>query len=163
MSYVSYIWQMIVFNTVYELFAIIRKTKLYKFIPVTISFDCFSMSSYFMDYNSMCPTANFIPNETVVCFSTLADNGKKVFPKYKREQDRSHQWSTRPAHSTGRQWLSLELEVLGRTDGRTLLCENNDHYRSGLWSASWINIFNCHILRVYCHFCRLFTVFSKHL
>ena len=35
-------------------------------------------------------------------------------------QDRSHQWSTRPAHSPGRQWLSLDFEVLGRTDGRTL-------------------------------------------
>ena len=29
----------------------------------------------------------------------------------------------------------------GRTDGRTdTLCENSDHYRPGLWSASWINI-----------------------
>ena len=35
-------------------------------------------------------------------------------------QDRSHQWSTRPAHSPGRQWLSLDFEVLGRTDVRTL-------------------------------------------
>ena len=27
------------------------------------------------------------------------------------------------------------FEVLGRTDGRTdTLCENSDHYRSGLWS-----------------------------
>ena len=55
-------------------------------------------------------------------------------------QDRSHQWSTRPAHIPGRQWLSLDFEVLGRTDGRTdTLCENSDHYRPGLWSASWIN------------------------
>ena len=28
----------------------------------------------------------------------------------------------------------------GRTDGRTdNMCENSDHYRPGLWSASWIN------------------------
>ena len=28
----------------------------------------------------------------------------------------------------------------GRTDGRTdTLCEISDHYRPGLWSASWIN------------------------
>ena len=32
----------------------------------------------------------------------------------------------------------------GRTDGRTYgltdtLCENSDHYRPGMWSASWIN------------------------
>ena len=50
-------------------------------------------------------------------------------------QDRSHQWSTRPAHNPGRQLLSLDFEVLGRTYRRT------DHYRPrpGLWSASWIN------------------------
>ena len=35
-------------------------------------------------------------------------------------QDRSHQWSTRPGHSPGRQWLSLDFEVLRRMDGRTL-------------------------------------------
>ena len=29
-------------------------------------------------------------------------------------QDRSHQWSTRPAHSPGRQWLSLDFAVLGQ-------------------------------------------------
>ena len=59
--------------------------------------------------------------------------------KYTR-QDRSHQWSTRPAHSPGRQWLSLDFEVLGRTYGRKdTLCENSDYYRPGLWSASWIN------------------------
>ena len=40
-------------------------------------------------------------------------------------QDRRHQWSTRPAHSPGRQWLSLDFEGLGWTDGRTdTLCEN---------------------------------------
>ena len=28
----------------------------------------------------------------------------------------------------------------GRTDGRTdNMCENNEHYRPGLWLASWIN------------------------
>ena len=32
-------------------------------------------------------------------------------------RDRGHQWSTRPAHSPARQWLSLDFEVLGRTDG----------------------------------------------
>ena len=37
---------------------------------------------------------------------------------------------------SSRQWLSLDFEVLGRTD---TLCENSDHYRPGLWSASWIN------------------------
>ena len=57
---------------------------------------------------------------------------------------RSHQWSTRPSHG-------LELDgsedlfcfawfwtmgVYGRTD---TMCENSDHYRPGLWSASWIN------------------------
>ena len=30
----------------------------------------------------------------------------------------------------------LILEILGRTDTQ---CENSDHYRPGLWSASWIN------------------------
>ena len=44
--------------------------------------------------------------------------------KKEEEEDRSHQWSTRPAHSPGRQWLSLDFEVLGwtyrRTDERTL-------------------------------------------
>ena len=45
----------------------------------------------------------------------------------KKEQDRSHQWSTRLAHRSGRQWLSLDFEVWeGRTDN---LCENSDHYR----------------------------------
>ena len=34
-------------------------------------------------------------------------------------QDRSHQWSTRPAHNPGRQWLSLDFEILGQTEGRT--------------------------------------------
>ena len=38
----------------------------------------------------------------------------------------SHQWSTWLAHSPGRQWLSLNFEVLcrtyGRTDGRTTTC-----------------------------------------
>ena len=33
----------------------------------------------------------------------------------------------------GRQRLSLDFEVLGR------MCENSDHYRPRLWSASWIN------------------------
>ena len=27
----------------------------------------------------------------------------------------------------------------GRTDGTDNMCENSDHYRPGLWSASWIN------------------------
>ena len=40
--------------------------------------------------------------------------------KFKVRQDTSHQWSTRPVHSTGRQWLSLDFEVLGLTDGRIL-------------------------------------------
>ena len=51
------------------------------------------------------------------------------------------EWSTRPAHRPGRQWLSLDFEVLGRTDGWAgNLCENSDHYRPELWSASWINL-----------------------
>ena len=60
----------------------------------------------------------------------------KKYPK----QDRSHQWSIWPAHSPGRQWLSLDFDVLCRTYGRTYnMCENSDHYRPGLRSASWIN------------------------
>ena len=35
------------------------------------------------------------------------------------EQDRSHQWSTRPAHSPGRQWLFWGGRTDRRTDGRT--------------------------------------------
>ena len=39
----------------------------------------------------------------------------------------------------GRQWLSLDFEVLGRTYvGTDNLCENSGHYRPGFWSASWI-------------------------
>ena len=67
--------------------------------------------------------------------SVVTDLWKRSL-EFKVTQDRSHQWSTRPAHSPGRQWLSLDFEVLGRTD---TLCENSDHYRPGLWSASWIN------------------------
>ena len=69
--------------------------------------------------------------------------------KRKKIQDRSHQWSTRPAHSPGRHWLLWGGRTYVQTDGRTdvrtygltdTLCENSDHYRPGLWSASWINI-----------------------
>ena len=38
-------------------------------------------------------------------------------------QDMSHQWSTRPVHRPGRQWLLLDFEVLTdwrRTDGPTI-------------------------------------------
>ena len=75
-----------------------------------------------------------------LCFGLVDQN------KYR--QDRSHQWSTRPAHSPGRQWLSLDRLILKFWDGRTdvhtygltdTLCENSDHYRPEQWSASWIN------------------------
>ena len=36
------------------------------------------------------------------------------------EQDRSHQGSTRPALRPCRQWLPLDFEVLGRTDGQSV-------------------------------------------
>ena len=67
--------------------------------------------------------------------------GKNLLPDNKPVQDRSHQWTTQPTHSLCWQWLSFDFEVLGRTDWRTdvrTLCENSDHYRPGLWSASWI-------------------------
>ena len=56
-------------------------------------------------------------------------------------------WSTRPAHSSGRQWISLYYVTDGLTDGNTdgraywrtdNMCENSDHYRPRLCSASWI-------------------------
>ena len=53
---------------------------------------------------------------------------------------RSHRWSTRPAHRLGRQWFLLDFEVLARTDGQCVW--NSVHYRPGLWSASWINIWH---------------------
>ena len=40
-------------------------------------------------------------------------------------------------HSASPQWLSLDIEVLGRTNEHFM--KNSDHYRPGLWSASWIN------------------------
>ena len=57
------------------------------------------------------------------------------FAKYKIQQDRSHQWSTRPDHSPSWQWF-WSFGTDGWTDTQ---CENSDHYRPGLWSASWIN------------------------
>ena len=39
--------------------------------------------------------------------------------KFIIQRDRSTEWSTRPAHNSGRQWYSLNFEKLERTDGRT--------------------------------------------
>ena len=83
-----------------------------------------------------------------------------ILKERKLLQARSHQWTTRPAHRPGRQWLSLEFEILGQTDGGTEgrmyrrtdnLCENSDHYRSRLWSVSWINILCAYFLLSYRH------------
>ena len=41
-----------------------------------------------------------------------------------------------------------------RTDGRTdNMCENSDHYRPGLWSASWINNEKSNVHCTYCLTC----------
>ena len=52
--------------------------------------------------------------------------------------------------------ISLDFEVLCRTDGRTdgqhNMCENSDHYRPGLWSASWINKCTLFFLHIFLFF-----------
>ena len=54
-------------------------------------------------------------------------------------QDRSYQRSTQPAHSPGNDCRLILKFWDGRMYGLTdTLCENSDHYRAGLWSASWI-------------------------
>ena len=45
----------------------------------------------------------------------------EIFPNKREKQDRSHQWSTHPAHSSERQWFSIDLKVLGgRTNRQTV-------------------------------------------
>ena len=77
-----------------------------------------TMSPYdFMDFRDYLSCASGFQS---LQFRLLENKlGMKNVRKYNNLQDRSHQWSTRPAHSPGRQWLSLDVEVLGRTDGRT--------------------------------------------
>ena len=42
--------------------------------------------------------------------------------------------------------VRTDIRTDGQTDGRTdTLCENNDHYRPGLCSASWINSLKLYI------------------
>ena len=60
-----------------------------------------------------------------------------------------HQWSTRPAHSPGRQWFSLDYEVLGRT-GRKKTCVK---IVITTGRDSWINL----------HFFRINVEWSKRI
>ena len=51
--------------------------------------------------------------------------------KTRQESSMIHLTSPHP----DRQWLSIDFEVLGRTDN---MYEYSDHYRVGQWSAEWI-------------------------
>ena len=94
------------------------------------------------------------PQQFVFFFHTRWVFGKKMI------QDRSHQWSTRPAHSLGRQWLSLDFEVLGRTD---TLCENSDHCRpSGLWAGRVDQKYNPYLPDKKIMFCSCFVATLWH-
>ena len=110
--------------------------------------------SYFLKRNISGTLARFFVwilqfyQEYLICCTVQIGYHAENFippPFLKKEiQDRSHQWSTWPAHidlmalfwSFGwcvRSFVHTYVRV--RTDN---LCENSDHYGPGLWSASWI-------------------------
>ena len=83
------------------------------------------LAKWIIDDNSAsCYHCYYGPNFLLLLLFPVSHAGhtsEDIWNEIKREiKKRSHQWSTRPAHSPGRQWSALYFEVCeGRTDGRT--------------------------------------------